>query len=198
MRFGSRSEGADKGSEEGGGGGRGVLYSRTRGAGFGDEVKRRILLGSYTLSADAVENYFVQAQRVRRVVQRGFDGVFGARNPLHGYEYGGGGAGRVMDGGGDGGGEGRGTAEKGEGVDILVCPTAPTLPPSLAELKAQAPVDAYMNDVFTVPASLAGLPAVSVPVRTRDESTVGIQVVAQFGDDEVVLRVAGLIEKMDG
>lgn len=72
----------------------------------------------------------------------------------------------------------------GSGVDILVCPTAPSCPPRLDHLGEA--LDAYTNDVFTVPASLAGLPAVSVPVGEED---LGIQVIGQYGDDELVLTV---------
>jgi aspartyl-tRNA(Asn)/glutamyl-tRNA(Gln) amidotransferase subunit A len=167
-----------------------VLYDSVRGNGFGDEVKRRILLGSYTLSSEAIDNYFIQAQKVRRIVQRDFDWIFATPNPLRLPEQ--------FD-----------LSDLDEGiqledklgpaqVDVLVCPTAPTLPPPLEEISNQAPVDSYMNDVFTVPASLAGLPAVSVPVdiaRSRDNvSFAGIQVIGQYWDDYLVLRVGGLIQ----
>ncbi|KAH7045943.1 amidase signature domain-containing protein [Macrophomina phaseolina] len=171
VRYGSRAEGPDGGD---GDGQKGVLFSRTRGGGFGDEVKRRIVLGAYTLSAEAMASYFIQAQAVRRLVQGDFDRVFGMRNPLL-----------------------EGENEKVEqGVDVLVCPTAPTVAPRVEGLKGQEPVDAYMNDVFTVPASLAGLPAASVPVEGEEgEGKVGMQVIAQYGCDDLVLDVAGLIER---
>src|SRR5206468_2332464 len=60
-----------------------TLYAQTRGEGFGAEVKRRILLGTYSLSANAIDNYFIQAQKVRRLVQQEFDSVFKMKNPLH-------------------------------------------------------------------------------------------------------------------
>jgi hypothetical protein len=116
---------------------------------------------------------------VRRLVSDDFNLVFAAPNPLiDGYE----------------GNE--------EGVDVLLCPTAPTLPPSLSEVNLQEPLDAYMNDVFTVPASLAGLPAISVPVPIAEEDrnhllkengvteTAGMQIIGQFGHDSLVLDVA--------
>lgn len=165
VRYGTRGEGPD-------GDGNAVLFSKTRGGGFGDEVRRRIVLGAYTLSAQAMDNYFIQAQRVRRLVQRDFDRVFRAANPLVAGE------------------EGSNEA----GVDVLVCPTAPSLPPKVEGLKGQEPVDAYMNDVFTVPASLAGLPAVSVPVDGEEEN-VGMQVIAQYGCDDLVFDVAEMIER---
>ncbi|KAF2145072.1 uncharacterized protein K452DRAFT_295625 [Aplosporella prunicola CBS 121167] len=184
VRFGSRAAGPDGAPD-------GALFSRTRGAGFGAEVQRRVLLGAYSLSAAAMDNYFIQAQRVRRLVQRDFDAVFAAPNPLLEPEEA---AQRqsvatttTIEGG----------DEDAAGVDVLVCPTAPSLPPNIAELeKQQSPVDAYMNDVFTVPASLAGLPAMSVPVRAEgEEHKAGIQVISQYGHDDVVFEVARMIEE---
>lgn len=175
VRYGTRAEGPD--------GAEGVLFSRTRGQGFGDEVKRRVLLGAYTLSAEAIDNYFIQAQKVRRLVQQDFDRVFSLANPLL-----------------DGGRTGR--QDTDQAVDVLVCPTAPTLPPTLESLEKQSPVEAYVSDVFTVPASLAGLPAVSVPFKASQrgegeghEGNIGIQVIAQYGDDNLALEVARIIEE---
>lgn len=148
-----------------------VLYSYTRGTNFGPEVKRRILLGTYSLSSAAISNHFIQAQKVRRLVQHDFDSVFRLRNPLHTR-----------------------TLPPKNGVDYIICPTAPTPPPRMIDLKHSTPFDAYMNDVFTVPASLAGLPAISVPAPVSpdskyvDHANVGIQVIGQYGDDEAILR----------
>lgn len=178
VRYGRRPSGPDSSPAE-----KLPLYARARGDGFGDEVKRRVLLGAYTLSSEARDNYFVQAQRVRRLVQRDFDGVFASPHPLL---Y----APRGAD----------------QGVDVLLTPTAPTLPPTVLEVERQRPVERYMNDVFTVPASLAGLPAVSLPMQLTateragmeagDVRSVGMQVVGQFGDDERVLDVAQMIEEL--
>ena len=149
----------------------GVLYSETRGQNFGKEVKRRILLGAYSLSADAMDNYFIKAQKVRRLVQEDFDAVFRTANPIR-KDY----------------------RPPPDGVDYIVCPTAPTPPPLLDDLSNSAPLDAYMNDVFTVPASLAGLPAISVPapsgesVSDVEENFIGMQVIGQYGDDYGVLH----------
>lgn len=172
VRYGSRANDATSDAPSGS-----VLFSNTRGEGFGEEVKRRILLGTYSLSASAMDNYFIQAQKVRRVVQRDFDRVFRANNPLLLESE----AGNVED----------------EGVDVLIHPTAPTLAPRLEDVLKQSPLERYVNDVFTVPASLAGLPAVSVPVpcmAPEDGLACGMQVVGQFGQDEMVLDVAQLIE----
>ncbi|KAF6834236.1 glutamyl-tRNA amidotransferase [Colletotrichum plurivorum] len=191
VRYGTRGEGSDGAGE--------VLYSETRGRGFGDEVRRRILLGSYSLSSEAMDNYFLQAQRVRRLVQRDYDRVFRLRNPL--YDEG-----RQFD-----------LSEMAEGVemedklgppqvDFLLCPTAPTFAPRIHEIERQTPVQVYMNDVFTVPASLAGLPAISVPVRVEDpdegedesRKVTGLQLIGQFWDDRRLLRVARDVERQLG
>ena len=151
-----------------------VLYAKTRSAGFGPEAQRRVLLGSFSLSAQAMDNYFIQAQKVRRLVQQDFDKVFAAPNPLLAHK----------------------TGVNDDGVDVLLCPTAPTLAPELSEARSQKSLHAYMNDVFTVPASLAGLPAISVPVHRnkvselQDSAPAGMQIIGQYGDDKAVLRVA--------
>ncbi|KAJ5118501.1 hypothetical protein N7448_010208 [Penicillium atrosanguineum] len=179
VRYGTRVEGPDSDGQPDS-----YLYANTRGSGFGEEVKRRILLGTFSLSADAMDNYFIQAQRVRRLVQQDFNAVFAAEHPLA----------AVQD-----------TRLGAEQIDILVCPTAPSSPPRLFDVtgpsSGSSPLDAYVNDVFTVPASLAGLPAISVPVTTSQSShnssagdVAGIQVVGQYGDDELVMKVGELLE----
>lgn len=189
VRYGRRND--DDATESDAAGDGGVLYSRTRGRGFGDEVRRRILLGSYTLSSEAMDNYFIQAQRVRRLVRRDFDRVFALHNPLlepETFDLSDLGEDVVLE-------DKLGPAE----VDFLLCPTAPTLPPKLEDVMKQTPVDAYMNDVFTVPASLAGLPAISipVPVTPSTEATeegrpnyAGLQLIGQYWDDARLLAVA--------
>jgi aspartyl-tRNA(Asn)/glutamyl-tRNA(Gln) amidotransferase subunit A len=132
-----------------------------------------------------MDNYFIQAQKVRRLVQRDFDRVFSQPNPL-------------LD-----------TAEDvvtQPQVDVLLTPTAPTLPPTIEELTKQSPLESYMNDVFTVPASLAGLPAFSMPVPLSNKARVGLekddiksagmQIIGQFGDDELVLSFAKQMEDL--
>ncbi|KAM0720711.1 hypothetical protein Q7P37_004848 [Cladosporium fusiforme] len=179
VRYGHRTSGSDAVPKE-----NSPLYASTRGEGFGEEVRRRILLGAYALSSEAIDNYFIQAQKVRRLVQQDFDSVFAAHNPLLDAPEG----------------------KADEGVDFLITPTAPTLPPTLAELKRQTIVESYMLDVFTVPASLAGLPALSVPIPLpedarrdlgeEDVQSVGIQVIGQYGSDESVLDAGRIIEEL--
>lgn len=164
-----------------------VLYAASRGKGLGEEVQQRILLGSYSLSASAIDNYFLQAQRIRRLVQQDFDDIFMLRNLLSSQNL---------------------HPPNVHGVDVLVFPTAPSEPPKLADVIHQSSVDAYSDDVLTVPASLAGLPAISVPVQNGDanslegigggDEAVGMQIVAQFGDDGMVFHVAEILERTCG
>ncbi|OJJ81079.1 glutamyl-tRNA(Gln) amidotransferase subunit HER2 [Aspergillus glaucus CBS 516.65] len=180
VRYGTRTEGPDSDGKP-----ENALYASTRGEGFGSEVKRRILLGAFSLSADAIDNYFIQAQRVRRLVQQDFNAIFSTEHPFNSYRD------LLAE-----------PASKPADVDVLVCPTAPSSPPQLSKLldgdTVSSPLNAYTNDVFTVPASLAGLPAISVPVSAQDSAEgdlAGIQVVGQYGNDELVLNVGELIEK---
>jgi aspartyl-tRNA(Asn)/glutamyl-tRNA(Gln) amidotransferase subunit A len=210
VRYGSRASGPDSGSEGS------YLYAKTRGEGFGPEVKRRIVLGSFSLSADAIDNYFIQSQRVRRLVQCDFNRIFSTENILTSSPP-----------------PDKHTVDTSlppsisseQSVDVLIAPTTPSLPPPLSTLTdeknpSSSPLDAYVNDVFTVPASLAGLPAISVPVTlpgtrhdishvshaptsvqekenqstSKEMDTVGIQIIGQYGDDQLVLDVAELLE----
>ncbi|KND87805.1 Glutamyl-tRNA(Gln) amidotransferase subunit A, mitochondrial [Tolypocladium ophioglossoides CBS 100239] len=163
-----------------------TLYSETRGAGFGDEVKRRILLGTYSLSSEAMDNYFIQAQKVRRVIRRDFDRVFRLANPLYEpaqFDLSDMAADMALE-------DKRGPAQ----VDFLLSPTTPSFPPRLRDVLQKSSLDAYMNDVFTVPASLAGLPAVSLPARTGENRLpVGLQLIGQYWDDK---RVLGMAERL--
>lgn len=160
-----------------------VLYASTRGAGLGEEVKRRILLGSFSLSASAIDNYFIQAQKVRRLVQQDFNSVFALQHPLL---------------------QAQKEPAKRTKVDVILAPTAQSLPPKLSSLEGRGPTDAYAADVLTVPASLAGLPAINVPVRipvsnkneAKEPNSVGMQVLAQYGDDDLVFDTARTIESL--
>ncbi|KAK3363490.1 amidase signature domain-containing protein [Lasiosphaeria hispida] len=196
VRYGSRASDTDAGSSDGG-----VLYAASRGRGFGGEVQRRILLGAYTLSSEAMDNYFIKAQKVRRLVRRDFDRAFALANPLLDEP------------------EPFDLSDLLEdvpmenklgpaGVDFLLCPTAPTLAPKLEDVvgaEGQSPVDAYVNDVFTVPASLAGLPAVSIPMRVAAEggdenapNTAGLQLIGQYWDDARLLAAAEAVMEVLG
>lgn len=159
-----------------------LLFASTRHTGFGLEVRKRILLGAYSLSAEAMDNYFVKAQKIRRLVQRDFDNVFRLANVLTAGEE----ASLLPD----------------EGVDALICPTSHAKPPCPHQIEQSlSPLDAYLADVFTVPASLAGLPAISVPIRSEaseqgfpGKSSFGIQIITQYGDDDQALTIADMLD----
>ncbi len=138
------------------------IYEQTRDAGFGQEVKRRILLGTYVLSAGYYDAYYSKAQKVRTLIKRDFDEVF-------------------------------------KGVDALLTPTSPT-PAFELGAKTEDPLAMYMADVYTLPASLAGMPALSLSVgqveREGQQLPVGLQVISQFLDENTMFRAASAIEKL--
>jgi aspartyl-tRNA(Asn)/glutamyl-tRNA(Gln) amidotransferase subunit A len=134
------------------------MYERTRAAGFGKEVKRRILIGTYVLSAGYYEAYYLRAQKVRALILRDFTEAF-AR------------------------------------VDALLTPTAPSAAFGQGE-KMEDPVKMYLNDVFTVPASMAGVPGMSVPAGLNAEGLpLGLQVIGRPFDEETVFAVGVALER---
>ncbi|KAG6125190.1 hypothetical protein E4U12_007492 [Claviceps purpurea] len=160
-----------------------TLYSETRGLGFGPEVKRRILLGTYSLSSEAIDNYFIQAQKVRRLIRQDFDRVFRLQNPLckpAQFDL------SDMD--------AETTLQDKKGppqVDFLLSPTTPSFAPKLGDVMSEGSLEAYMGDVFTVPSSLAGLPCVSVPSRVVGSALpMGLQLIGQYWDDRRLLAMA--------
>jgi aspartyl-tRNA(Asn)/glutamyl-tRNA(Gln) amidotransferase subunit A len=133
------------------------MYSRTRAAGFGAEVKRRIMLGAYALSAGYYDAYYGKAQRVRTLVRRDFQQAF-------------------------------------ERVDVIAAPTTPGVAFAFGE--RADPLQMYLNDVFTIPVNLAGLPGVSVPAGfTRAGLPVGLQLIGRAFDEATLLRVAHAHER---
>lgn len=142
---------------------------RIRTRGFGEEVQKRILAGTYALTADAFNNSYLKALQLRQAVKRDFASVLRTPHPLVG-----------------------GTAPT-NGVDVLLFPTAVRTAPILGEAAGGA--GEYLQDLLTVPASLAGLPAISVPAgRGEDGWPVGVSLVSQWGLDEVVFRAAEAVE----
>ncbi|CCU76595.1 hypothetical protein BGHDH14_bgh01190 [Blumeria hordei DH14] len=167
-----------------------TLFAAARGVNLGPEVRRRIILGSFSLSSNKINNYFIQAQKVRRLVQQDFDRIFKAQNPLREVEQydmsllhesipi---------------------TSRKGpDKVDFLVAPTSPNYPPKLSEISVDNPINTYLNDIFTVPASLACLPSISVPIKAKDSDlfATGIQIIGQYGSDYGVLRLGHDLEQI--
>ena len=137
------------------------MYAATRAAGFGAEVKRRILIGTYVLSAGFYDAYFTQASKVRTLIARDFEHAW-------------------------------------ESCDLLLTPTAPSAAFALGE-KSADPIAMYLNDVFTVPSSLAGLPAMSVPGGLdADGLPLGLQIIGRPLDEQTVLNAGLAIEERAG
>ncbi len=133
------------------------MYMKTRGEGFGPEVKRRIMMGTYVLSAGYYDAYYRQAQKVRKLIIRDFDEAF-------------------------------------KKVDVILTPTTPSAAFALDE-KPTDPVEMYLNDIFTVPVNLAGIPAISVPAGlSKDGLPLGLQLIGKMWDEETLFRVGGVLE----
>ena len=134
------------------------VYRLTRGEGFGPEVKRRIILGTFVLSAGYAEAYYKRALKIKRLIVKELEKAF-------------------------------------QEVDVIISPTTPTLPFKIGE-KTQDPVQMYLSDLLTVPANLAGLPALTVPVGTIQELPVGLQIMAPAFQEERLFQVGEEIEKL--
>ncbi|MGZ4125376.1 MAG: Asp-tRNA(Asn)/Glu-tRNA(Gln) amidotransferase subunit GatA [Actinomycetota bacterium] len=148
VRYGLRVDGSD--SIE--------MMTKTRGAGFGAEVKRRIMLGTYALSAGYYEAYYGQAQKVRTLIIRDYQRAF-------------------------------------ESFDAVISPTSPTTAFKIGE-RTGDPLAMYLSDVFTIPANLAGVPAISIPCGLDETGLpVGLQVAAPALGESMVLRVARALER---
>jgi aspartyl-tRNA(Asn)/glutamyl-tRNA(Gln) amidotransferase subunit A len=148
VRFGLREDGEDLRD----------LYERTRAEGFGAEVRRRIMIGTYVLSAGYYDAYYLRAQKVRALIMRDFTEAF-------------------------------------EKVDALLTPTAPSAAFAQGE-KMDDPVTMYLNDLFTVPANLAGVPAASVPGGLdADGLPLGLQIITRRFDEETLFAVSAALER---
>ena len=157
----ARYDGIRYGLRETGEGGLDGLYAATRAAGFGTEVKRRIMIGTYVLSAGFYDAYFTKAQKVRTLIKRDFTQAF-------------------------------------EQCDFILTPTAPSAAFGLQE-KMSDPLAMYLNDVFAVPASLAGLPAMSVPGGLDAQGLpLGLHLIGRELDEQGVLNAALAIEERAG
>ena len=138
-----------------------AMYAATRADGFGDEVKRRIMIGTYVLSAGFYDAYFTQASKVRTLIAQDFEQAW-------------------------------------EKCDVLLTPTAPSAAFALGE-KSADPIAMYLNDVFTVPSSLAGLPAMSVPGGVDEAGLpLGLQIIGKPLDEQAVLNAGLAIEERAG
>jgi len=152
VRYGARAESS---------GGLDEMYSATRAAGFGAEVRRRIMIGTYVLSAGFYDAYFTKAQRVRTLIKQDFEKAF-------------------------------------EQCDLILTPTAPSAAFGLGD-KSADPIAMYLNDVFAVPASLAGLPAMSVPGGLDEMGLpLGLHIIGRELDEQGVLNAGLAIEERAG
>jgi len=147
VRFGLRVEGKD------------LLdtYRKTRGQGFGTEVKRRMILGTYALSAGYYDAYYVKAQKVRTLIKAEFDAAFAK-------------------------------------CDAIVTPTSPTVAFKIGQ-KVDDPLSMYLNDVFTLPGNIAGLPGISVPCGLSEGLPIGLQIMTNSFQEATLFRVAAAFEQ---
>jgi aspartyl-tRNA(Asn)/glutamyl-tRNA(Gln) amidotransferase subunit A len=152
MRFGVRVDGEDLTD----------TYEKTRAAGFGDEVQRRILIGTYVLSAGYYDAYYVKALKVRRKIFEDFNQAF-------------------------------------EKVDAILTPTTPSAAFGIGSKADADPIEMYLNDIFTVTANIAGVPAISVPAGLDSQGLpLGLQVIAPALEEATMFTVAGALEQAAG
>ncbi|MAH54459.1 MAG: Asp-tRNA(Asn)/Glu-tRNA(Gln) amidotransferase GatCAB subunit A [Candidatus Pelagibacter sp.] len=134
------------------------MYENTRSEGFGDEVKRRILIGTYVLSSGYYDAYYLKAQKVRQLIKNDFDKVF-------------------------------------SDVDAILTPSTPSSAFKIGD-KTDDPVSMYLNDIFTVPVNLSGLPAISVPAGYDENNLpLGLQIIGKAFDEQTILNLSLAIEK---
>ena len=134
------------------------MYEKTRSKGFGDEVKRRIMIGTYVLSSGYYDAYYLKAQKVRRLIKNDFDEVY-------------------------------------KKVDAILTPSTPSSAFKIGE-KTDDPVSMYLNDIFTVPVNLAGLPAISIPAGIDKKGyPLGLQIIGKAFDEQNILNIAFSMEK---
>ena len=134
------------------------MYENTRSEGFGDEVKRRILIGTYVLSSGYYDAYYLKAQKVRQLIKNDFDKVF-------------------------------------NDVDAILTPSTPSAAFKVGD-KKDDPASMYLNDIFTVPVNLAGLPAISVPAgHDKNNLPLGLQLIGKPFDEQTILNLSLAIEK---
>ena len=134
------------------------MYENTRSEGFGDEVKRRILIGTYVLSSGYYDAYYIKAQKVRQLIKSDFDESF-------------------------------------KKVDAILTPSTPSAAFKIGE-KKNDPISMYLNDIFTVPVNLAGIPAISIPAGTDNNNyPLGLQLIGKTLDEQKLLNIAFAVEK---
>ena len=133
------------------------MYEHTRAEGFGDEVKRRVLIGTYVLSSGYYDAYYLKAQKVRKLIKGDFDNSF-------------------------------------KEVDAILTPSTPSSAFKIGE-KANDPISMYLNDIFTVPVNLAGLPGISIPAGLDKKGyPLGLQIIGKSFDEQNILNIAYSME----
>ena len=134
------------------------MYEKTRSEGFGDEVKRRIMIGTYVLSSGYYDAYYLKAQKVRRLIKNDFDVAFNQ-------------------------------------VEAILTPSTPSSAFKIGE-KTNDPISMYLNDIFTVPINLAGLPGISIPAGfDKNDYPLGLQIIGKAFDEQNILNIAYSIEE---
>ncbi len=134
------------------------MYEKTRSQGFGDEVKRRIMIGTYVLSSGYYDAYYLKAQKVRKLIKNDFDNAFNK-------------------------------------VDAILTPSTPSSAFKIGE-KKDDPVSMYLNDIFTVPVNLAGLPGISIPSGLdKNNYPLGLQIIGKPFDEQGILNIAYSMEE---
>ena len=134
------------------------MYEKTRSEGFGEEVKRRIMIGTYVLSSGYYDAYYLKAQKVRQLIKKDFDEAYNK-------------------------------------VDAILTPSTPSSAFKIGE-KSNDPVSMYLNDIFTVPVNLAGLPGISIPAGTdKNNYPLGLQIIGKPFDEQTVLNIAYSMEE---
>ena len=134
------------------------MYEKTRSEGFGEEVKRRVMIGTYVLSSGYYDAYYLKAQKVRQLIKQDFDQAYNK-------------------------------------VDAILTPSTPSSAFKIGE-KSNDPVSMYLNDIFTVPVNLAGLPGISIPAgRDKNNYPLGLQIIGKPFDEQTVLNIAYSMEE---
>jgi aspartyl-tRNA(Asn)/glutamyl-tRNA(Gln) amidotransferase subunit A len=139
------------------------MYQQTRAEGFGKEVRRRIMIGTYVLSAGYYDAYYLRAQKVRTLIKRDFEECFA------------------------------------KGVDAILAPATPSAAFGIGEKGGADPIEMYLNDVFTVPVNMAGLPGIAVPAGLSAEGLpLGLQLIGRPFDEETLFSLSQVIEDAAG
>ena len=134
------------------------MYENTRSEGFGDEVKRRIMIGTYVLSSGYYEAYYLKAQKIRRLIKNDFDEAY-------------------------------------KSVDAILTPSTPSSAFKIGD-KTDDPVSMYLNDIFTVPVNLSGLPAISIPAgKDKNNYPLGLQFIGKAFEEQNLLDISYSMEK---